>query len=92
MDYLPVKDLKKTRELWRLLAEEKELVVTRDGRPCAVMVAVTPETVEESVREIRRALFGLAVRKTREAGRRSPPSRKQIADAVSESRKRRSRR
>ena len=92
MDYLPVKDLKKTRELWRLLAEEKELVVTRDGRPCAVIVAVTPETVEESVREIRRALFGLGVRKAREAGRRRPVSRKQIADAVGESRTRRSRR
>ena len=65
MDYLAVKDLKKTRELWRLLAAEKELIITRDGKPCAVLVGISPETAHESVSEIRRGLFSLAVRRAR---------------------------
>ena len=32
MDYMAVKDLKKSRELWEKLATERELVITRDGR------------------------------------------------------------
>ena len=36
MDYLAVKDLKKTRELWAKLASERELVITKDGKPSAL--------------------------------------------------------
>ena len=57
MDYLSVRDLKKTRELWEKLASGRKLVITRDGKPSALMISVSPETVEESLREIRRALF-----------------------------------
>jgi len=48
MDYLAVKDLKKTRELWQKLEEERELVITRDGRPSALIISVTPETVDDA--------------------------------------------
>ena len=65
MDYLAVKDLKKTRELWQKLAAERELVITRDGRPSALMISISPETVEESLCEIRRALFSAAVSRVR---------------------------
>ena len=65
MDYLAVKDLKKTRELWAKLASERELVITKDGKPSALMVSVSPETLEESLREIRRGLFSAAVSRVR---------------------------
>ena len=47
MDYLSAKDLKKTRELWEKLASERKLVITRDGKLSALMISVSPETVEE---------------------------------------------
>ena len=84
MDYLAVKDLKKTAELWRLLQSQKELVITRDGKPCAVMIGVTPEAVEETVREIRRSLLALAVRQAREAAQGDPRAQQDVDAAVTE--------
>ena len=86
MDYITVKDMRKTRELWRLLDREKELVVTRDGLPCAVLVGVRPERVEESVHEIRRGLFSVAVRKARQAAKDSPLSRDDVQREIDASR------
>lgn len=65
MNYLAVKDLKKTRELWEKLASERELVITKDGKPSALMISVSPETLEESLREIRRTLFATAMSRVR---------------------------
>ena len=41
--------------LWKLLPKEKELVVTRNGRPVAVLTAVSEGRLEESLSAIRRA-------------------------------------
>ena len=88
MDYLAVKDLKKSRELWEKLATERELVITRDGRPSALMISISPETVEESLREIRRALFSAAVsRVRRRAGKQGIPDDAAIAAEIDQSRK-----
>ena len=87
MDYLAVKDLKKTRELWEKLASERELVITRDGRPSALMI-ISPETVEESLREIRRALFSGAVsRVRRRVEKEGIPDDSAIAAEIDQSRK-----
>ena len=75
MDQLAVKDLKKTRELWEKLAREKELVITRDGKPSALLICVSPETVEQSRRKIRRALFPAAVSRGPTSGLPHPRSR-----------------
>ena len=88
MDYLAVKDLKKSRELWEKLATERELVITRDGRPSALMISISPETVEESLREIRRALFSAAVtRVRRRADKQGIPDDAAIAAEIDQSRK-----
>ena len=88
MDYLAVKDLKKTRELWQKLADERELVITRDGKPSALMISISPETVEESLREIRRALFSGAVsRARRRAEKEGIPDDSAIAAEIDQSRK-----
>ena len=73
MDYLAVKDLKKTKELWQKLEREKELVITRDGQPSALMISVSPETLDESLREIRRGLFAAALSRTRKRAEENPP-------------------
>ena len=90
MDYLTVKDLRKTRKLWEKLASERELVITRDGKPSALMISVSPETVEESLREIRRALFSAAVSRVRKrAETEGIPDDEAIAAEIDQSRKER---
>ena len=84
---IAVEDLKKTSEVWDRLASERELVITRDGRPAALMVRVTPETVEESLREIRRARFSGAVnRMRRRAEKEGMPDDAAIAAEIGRSR------
>jgi len=86
MNYLAVKDLKKTREMWEMLQRERQLIITRDGKPCAVLVGVSPEMADESVRAIRRALFSLAVQKAREAARAEPISDEELEKEITASR------
>lgn len=86
MDYLAVKDLKKTKELWQKLDRERELVITRDGQPSALMISVSPETLDESLREIRRALFAAAVSRARKRAETDPPDADEIERLVQTSR------
>jgi hypothetical protein len=86
MDYLAVKDLKKTKELWQKLEREKELVITRDGQPSALMISVSPDTVEDSLREIRRALFAVAVARVRKRAEPDPPDAAAIESVIQTSR------
>ncbi len=86
MNYLAVKDLKKTRELWSSLETEKELIITRDGKPSAIMVSITPEIAEESLIEIRKALFSISLSRTRKKGNLKPITNREIDSIISESR------
>ena len=90
MDYLAVKDLKKTKDLWERLAAEKELVITRDGKPSALMISVSPETLDDSLREIRRALFSAAVSRVRRRAEGNVPNAQEIEAVIRESRQERS--
>ena len=61
MNYLAVKELNQTRVLRELLKKEREIIVTKDGQPFALMIGIDPESVEESLHEVRRAMFSSAV-------------------------------
>jgi len=89
MDYIAVKDLKKTKELWEKLEQEKELVITRDGRPSALLISVSPETIDDSLREIRRALFSAAVSRVRQRAADQLPDDQIIEAEIRQSRKER---
>lgn len=67
MTYMAVNELKRSKNLWLRLANDKEVIVTRDGKPCAILVGVTPQTVEEDLGAVRRALFSAAVSRVRQA-------------------------
>ncbi|MDR1191901.1 MAG: hypothetical protein LBK60_09630 [Verrucomicrobiales bacterium] len=58
MTYVGVSDLKRSREMWRLLDEEKELILTRDGKPGAMIVQLKPNAVESTINAVRDARFG----------------------------------
>ena len=62
MKLLSVRDLRnKPAEAWKSLAAAREMVVTSNGRPIAVLSAVTEETLEETLAAIRRARAVAAV-------------------------------
>jgi antitoxin (DNA-binding transcriptional repressor) of toxin-antitoxin stability system len=86
MTYLTVKDMKQTRDLWQRLGDEREIVITRDGKPCAVMVDVSPDTCEEALSEIRRALFSGAVSRIRRKAGGREISQNEVDAVIAESR------
>jgi len=65
MNYIGVSELKQTKRMWKMLDSERELVLTKEGKPGAVILAVTPETLESTVRSIRRARFSDVVARMR---------------------------
>ena len=72
MKFVTVRELRgRTSELWDQLAQQRELVVTNNGRPIAILSATDADSFEASLRDLRRcraadALSGLQ----REAERR----------------------
>jgi antitoxin (DNA-binding transcriptional repressor) of toxin-antitoxin stability system len=86
MSYVAIKDLKRSRTIGELLEREREIIVTRDGRPFAIMVGITPDSVEQSMSEIRRAMFSSAVMNARKRASTSPPTESEILKEVTEAR------
>jgi hypothetical protein len=86
MNYIGVSDLKKSREMWKMLAREKELVLTRDGKPGALIVQITPEGLEGAVAAVRRALFSETVSSARRRASKKPISAADIEAEIQASR------
>ena len=89
MSYLAVKDLKKTRSLRERLVKERELVLTKDGQPFALIIGIPPENVEKSLTEIRRAMFSTAIIGAREKAISTPPVQGDIDNEIVKSRRNR---
>jgi len=68
MNYIGVSELKKSKSMWEMLERDKELILTRDGKPGALILPVTPEGVEGTLRAVRRALFCETVSAIRSRG------------------------
>ena len=65
MRFVTVRELRgKSAAIWRELSERGELVVTSNGKPVAILTGVSEDTVEESLKAIRRARAEEAVRRT----------------------------
>jgi antitoxin (DNA-binding transcriptional repressor) of toxin-antitoxin stability system len=56
MKFISVRDLRgKSAEIWRDLPEEREMVITSNGRPVAILAAVNESNLEESLAAFRRS-------------------------------------
>lgn len=56
MKFLSVRDLRgKSAQIWKELPDEREMVVTSNGRPIAILAAITEENLEESLLAFRRS-------------------------------------
>ena len=62
MRFVSVRELRgRSADVWRTLADEKDLVVTSNGKPIAVLSATSEEHLEESLQAARRARAQAAV-------------------------------
>jgi len=56
MRFVSVRDLRgKSAEVWRDLPGEREMVITSNGRPVAILAAVSESNLEESLAAFRQA-------------------------------------
>ena len=54
MDYVTVRELReKSGEIWQRVEAGEEFVVTRNGKPFALLVHTEPRAVEETLRALR---------------------------------------
>jgi hypothetical protein len=89
MNYIAIKDLKNTKDLHASLAKEHELVLTRNGTPCALMIEIKPDCLEQSLVAVRKALFATAVSSVREKSSQYTITEKEISEEIKQSRKER---
>ena len=62
VEFVSVRELRsRSAAVWRSLAREKDLVVTSNGKPIAVLSATTASTLEMSLAALRQARAQLAV-------------------------------
>ena len=72
MHLIAIKDLKQPRLLKQRLLTERELLLTSDGRPVAVLVDIGPtEDPEGVIQAIRDSRSRMALSEAREAARRA---------------------
>jgi antitoxin (DNA-binding transcriptional repressor) of toxin-antitoxin stability system len=56
MKFVSVRDLRgKSAEVWKELPGEREMVITSNGRPIAILAAVNESNLEESLSAFRQA-------------------------------------
>ena len=62
MQFVSVRELRnRSAAVWKVLAEEKDLVVTSNGKPIALLSATSDDILEESLSALRRARAQSAV-------------------------------
>jgi antitoxin (DNA-binding transcriptional repressor) of toxin-antitoxin stability system len=56
MKFISVRDLRgKSAEVWKQLPREREMVITSNGRPIAIIAAINESDLEESLSAFRQA-------------------------------------
>lgn len=56
MKFISVRDLRsKSAQVWKQLAHEREMIITNNGRPIAIIAATSDSNLEESLSAFRQA-------------------------------------
>lgn len=62
MRFISVRDLRgRTSQLWRDLKEQKDLVVTNNGKPVAILTSTDADSFERSLQDIRQCRANAAL-------------------------------
>lgn len=68
MEFVTIRDLRlKPGDVWDKLRQQRELILTSNGRPVAVIAGIGEDDVEETVAALRRARAQAAVSRLRRA-------------------------
>lgn len=89
MTSIAVQDLKRPRDLRDILDQEREVLVTKDGKPFAIMLGVDAEAAEDTLREVRRALFSSAILRARRRACENTITEAEIRKEIDETRRQR---
>ena len=85
MDFVSVRELRtRSAAVWNALAEEKDLVVTSNGKPIAVLSATTASTLEASLAALRQARAQLAVAAMQQRARETGAGRLTLEEVNAE--------
>ena len=64
MKFITVRDLReRSGQVWSQLAKERDVVLTSNGKPIAILSAISEDSLEESLAAVRRARAITAVEK-----------------------------
>ncbi len=56
MKFVSVRDLRgKSAQVWKELPDEREMIITSNGRPIAILAAISESNLEESLTAFRQA-------------------------------------
>ena len=95
MKFITVRDLRTSpAKVWKTLPEEKEMVITNNGRPIALLTPITDANLEETIRTMRRSRAASAIKSMQLHSVKTGKSRitkEEIDDEISQSRQDRSR-
>jgi prevent-host-death family protein len=94
MEFVTIRDLRlKPAEVWDKLRQQREIILTSNGRPVAVLAGVGESDVEETVTALRRARAQAAVARMRRSAAARGADKLSAAEIESEiARSRRERR
>ena len=63
MKFISVRDLRTSpAQIWKALPVEKEMVITNNGKPIALLTPISDQTMEETIQAVRTALASTAVK------------------------------
>jgi antitoxin (DNA-binding transcriptional repressor) of toxin-antitoxin stability system len=74
MKFVTVRDLRgRSAKVWKDLKKERDLVLTSNGKPMAILTEIDESTLEDRLAALRRARLGETIREIqRESARRRP--------------------
>lgn len=85
MRFVSVRELRgQSAAVWKTLAREKDLIVTSNGKPIALLSAMSGETLEESLSALRRARSQAAATAMQQASVRMGTDRLSLQDINAE--------
>ncbi|QLQ06157.1 MAG: type II toxin-antitoxin system prevent-host-death family antitoxin [Anaerolineae bacterium] len=85
MEFVTIRDLRlKPGDVWGRLRQQRELILTSNGRPVAVIVGVEEGDLEETVAALRRARVQAAVARLRRAAAANGTSKASAAEIEAE--------
>ena len=95
MKFITVRDLRTSpAQVWKRLPEEKEMIITNNGRPIALLTPISDENLEETLKSMRMVRAAAAVKKLQFESAKAGRDRltgEEIEEEIRQSRKSRGR-